>query len=386
MKHLLTVIALAGLIVSAAGGPPEPIPSLPELELEKLEALEEKMESLRIFDSLDIPVLNDFSMNKRLQTVLSKIEKGLNVMEINIGGDSITITLSNDSVLVFSDLGKDYVRKGGRDVLHVGDNTVIEMGETVHGDIISALGDITVKGTVDGSVMAFSGDIYVASTGTIYGTAVALSGKIKKEPGGRILGGDWVVKTPLPVREFRDYTPLRVMGVVLFIIFLVWMVLAATGASLFKKQVDIIVATMQSDAPMSFLKGYLAYILAFLAFVVTAITIIGIPLAILGVPLATFGGMILSFIAGSHILGRKILHSSDFSFKTYLYGSLAMGAVPGLFFLTLMITGNLVVMIFSWIFVLLLISVILPFGLGAVLSTRFGTRLPVRMKKTDNPE
>ena len=136
----------------------------------------------------------------------------------------------------------------------------------------------------------------------------------------------------------------------------------------------------------SFLKGYLAYILAFLAFVVISITIIGIPLAVLGVPIATFGGMILSFIAVSHMLGKKMLHSDDFSFRTYLYGSLALGLLPGLFFLTLMITGNLVLMVFSWIFVGLFLSAILPFGLGAVLTTRFGTKTPNNIVNGAQPD
>ena len=386
MKYLNTIILFFVLVVSGLAGPPEPIPALPELEFEKMEALEEKLDSLKKLDSLAASIIDKTFMNKRLQTVIENIDKGLDVMEITIGGDSIIIALSNDSVLVFSNLDKEFIRTGRRDVFHVGDNTVIEEGKTVNGDIISALGNVTVKGTVNGSVMAFSGDIYVTSTGTIRGSAVTLSGKIKKDAGGRILGGDWTVKTPIPVSELSDNTPFRIMGFVLFLIYIIWMVLAATGASLFKKNVNNVIVTVKAGMVMSFLKGYLAYILAFLAFVVISITIIGIPLAILGVPIATFGGMILSFIAASNMLGQRMLHSDDFSFKTYLYGSLALGLVPGLFFLTLMITGNMVIMIFSWIFVFLFLSSILPLGLGAVLSTRFGTKLPNNSKNNSQPE
>ncbi|MEE9554331.1 MAG: hypothetical protein V3W18_08555 [candidate division Zixibacteria bacterium] len=387
MKYFLTILLFFALMAFAVSGPPEPeappaAPAAEELlfsgeELESLQALELSLEDILIEKQM---------LDDQLRLALEGVGESLQVVEISIDEDTVSITLSNGSIFVFSDLEKGHITKGGKDVLHVGGDTVVDTDEIVRGDIISALGDVTVKGTVTGSVMAFSGDIYVTSTGTIRGTAVALSGKIKQDAGGHILGGDWTLKTPIHVSEFHHNSPFRIMGFVLFLIYIIWMVLAATGASLFKKQVSMVVNTVKTKTLVSFLKGYLAYVLIVISFLVLLITILGIPLALLGIPVATLAGMILSFIAASVITGQRITHSDEPSFKTFLYGSLALGLVPGLFFFTLMLTGSLVVMIFSWIFVFLFLSVILPFGLGAVLSTRFGVRASNNQVNTSHPE
>ena len=358
-------------MASAVSGPPEP--EAPSPLAEELIFLEGELESLLTLDPLREIIIENRIIDKHLRAALEGVGESLKVIEISIDGDNISLTLSNDSIFFFSDLGSEYVTRSGNDVLHVGGDTVVDTDEIVHGDITSFFGDVTVKGTVDGSVLAFSGDIYISPTGTVRGSAVALSGKIKLEPGGRILGEDFELSTAR-VSKFRENTPFKAMGFALFIGYIVWMILAATGAALFKKNVSVVVETVKNKTVASYFRGLLTYVLIFIAFLVLLITILGIPLAVLGVPVAALAGMILSFIAASMIAGQKITRVDESSFKTFLYGSLAIGLVPGLFFLTLMLTGSLVVMIFSWIFVFLFLSVIIPFGLGAVLSTRFGIR------------
>lgn len=373
MKYCFTILLFFAHMASAISGPPEPeAPPPPE---EGLILLEGELESLLTLDPLREIIIEKRTIDKHLRAALEGVGESLKVIEISIDGDNISLTLSNDSIFVFSDLDSEYITRSGNDVMHVGGDTVVETDEIVHGDIISAFGDVTVKGTVAGSVLAFSGDIYISPTGTVRGSAVALSGKIKLEPGGRILGEDFELSATR-ISKFREKTPFGLMGFVLFIVYIVWMILAATGATLFKKNVSVIVETVKSKTITSYFKGLLTYGLIFIAFLILLITILGIPLAVLGVPVVALAGMLLSFIAASMITGQKITGVDESSFKTFLYGSLAIGLVPGLFFFTLMLTGSLVVMIFSWIFVFLFLSVVLPFGLGAVLSTRFGIRTP----------
>ncbi len=373
MNYFLTILLFFALIASAISGPPEPEAPLPPLE--ELIFLEGELESLQTLDPLREIIIEKRIMDKHLRAALEGVGESLKVIEISIDGDNISLTLSNDSIFVFSDLDSEYITRSGNDVLHVGGDTVVETDEIIHGDIISAFGDVTVKGTVDGSVLAFSGDIYISPTGTVRGSAVVLSGRIKLEPGGRILGEDFELSSTR-ISKFREKTPFKAMGFALLIAYIVWMILAATGAALFKKNVSVIVETVKSKTVASYFKGLLTYGLIFIAFLVLLITILGIPLAVLGVPVVALAGMILSFIAASMIAGQKITGVDESSFKTFLYGSLAIGLVPGLFFVTLILTGSLVVMIFSWIFVFLFLSVVIPFGLGAVLSTRFGIRTP----------
>jgi ABC-type multidrug transport system fused ATPase/permease subunit len=358
---IISVVLIAGL---AYAGPPEP-PEPPE-PMEAMEVLL-GLESLAVLDE-------PLTTIKGLERILLDIEEGLEITEISIGGDSIIIRLSNDSIFILSDFDDQSAHRAGEDIVQVGRRIIIEENEVVRGDVVSAFGDIIVKGTVNGGVLAFSGDIYVTSTGNIKEGAVAISGKVKQDPGARIGTVIWKTDIPRSVSRMADRTPFRVMGFVFLVVLLVWMVLSATCASIFQANVARVVDHIKSDFVTSFLKGYLVYLLAFTAFIILLITILGIPLALLGMPITLIAGMILGSTALSNMVGEKMLHADRLSFKTFLYGSAALGAVPALFFFVQMITGSMVLMIFSWILIGLFLFVIIPFGLGAVLSTRFGTR------------
>ncbi len=363
MKLLPSIISAVLIMGLAHAGPPEP-PEPPEA-----------VEGLEVLLGLeDLEALDETLTIKGLERILEGIEEGLEITEISIGGDSIIIGLSNDSIFVLSDFDDQSPHRAGKDIVQFGNRIIVEEDEVVRGDVVSAFGDVIVKGTVEGGVLAFSGDIYVTSTGNIKEGAVAVSGKVKQDPGGRIGTVIWKTGYPRSVSRIADRTPFRIMGFVFFVVFLVWMVLSATCASIFQVNVARVVNHIKSNFVASFFKGYLAYLLAFVAFIVLLITVLGIPLALLGVPIALLAGMILGSTALSNILGEKMLHADRLSFKTFLYGSAALGAVPGLFFLIQMITGSMVLMIFSWILIGLFLFMIIPFGLGAVLTTRFGTR------------
>jgi hypothetical protein len=205
---------------------------------------------------------------------------------------------------------------------------------------------------------------------------LALSGKVKTDPGGDISAFTW--GTRYDRTDFRDYNRAvyRSMGLVLLIVYIVWLILTATCASLLKSNVGRVMQTVKQNGVIkSFFLGYLAYFLALILFIGLNITILGIPLAILGVPLMLLAANVLSSTALNISLGLRILNRDKYSFRAFFYGSLFLGIIPGLFFFIQAITGNLVIMIFSWIFVGVFIFILLPVGLGAVLSTRFGTRL-----------
>jgi hypothetical protein len=85
-------------------------------------------------------------------------------------------------------------------------------------------------------------------------------------------------------------------------------------------------------------------------------------------------GMVLSSTALSNLIGQRILRQNEISFKTFIVGALVLSGLPGLFFLIQLLTGSVVIMVFSWLFIAFFIFIIAPFGLGAVLKTRFGTR------------
>lgn len=405
LSTLILSVILAGQLSAGPPEPPEPPETPEDLEhmilFEQLESLKSlgaveslrisaEIESLRSISNLEsLRIVAEIEALRRSQglirlegfdSVLAKIDEGLVTKEITIGGDSIVIVLSNDSTYVFSDFETGPVRKTGEERVSVGNNIVIEEDEVIDGDVASLFGDVIVKGTVNGGVLALSGDIYVTSTGYIKEGAVAVNGNVKKDPGARIGRITWKTENPVSFSRFNERTPFRIMGSIFLVSFLIMVVLSATCASIFRVNVARVAAEVKSNFVASFLRGYLFYVLTFVALLVLLITILGIPLALLGIPLAFLAAVILASSATSNIVGEKILPASQANenggtqFRNFLYGSLVLGSIPGLFFLVQAITGFLVVMIFSWIFIGIFLFIVIPAGLGGVLSTRFGTR------------
>ncbi|UCC81174.1 MAG: hypothetical protein JSW64_07405 [Candidatus Zixiibacteriota bacterium] len=363
--------------------PPE-APAVREALLDAEKELLESLEDLEDLKGIDTYAIKDLEkkllkLRKKIEgmgKVLDGIDEGLWIEELILGGDSIYIMLSNDSSFTFrysEDL--EEMKTSRNDIVHFRRPITIEEDEVIEGDVVSAFGDIIVHGTVEGTVIAFSGDIYVSSTGTIENGALAFSGKVKREPGSRVGAVTWGSR--YGQTELREYnrSVYRTMGWIFFIIYVIWLVLSATCASLLKSNVKTVGQYIEEGGILkSFFVGYLAYFLAFLIFIGLCITILGLPLALLGVPLALLAASILSSTTLSNLIGVRILNAEKYTFKTFLYGNLFLGLIPGLFFLVQLITGNLTIMIFSWIMIGLFLFIILPVGQGAVLSTRFGTR------------
>jgi hypothetical protein len=369
---LIAILILSGLVVA---GPPEPAEApLPEELPESLEIdiLVDEVEALS----------KEILMESGLGDLLEGMESGFIIKEVSIAGDSIVLKLANDSLITINKIDAEPIPSGGKDVMRVRGDVIIEEDEVISGDIVSILGDVTVKGTVKGGVFSLYGNIYVSSTGYIEESAVAFSGIVKKEPGARVGPLTWGAGDPAARVEFVQNSAFKTMGFTLFLVFLIWMILSATCISVFKKNVAAVSSVIRDNLVISFFKGWGAYMLAFFGFIALIITILGMPLAIFGLPLAVLAGMILSFSAISVILGQKLLNIDDLSFKTFLYGSLTLGAVPFLSFFTLMLTGSIVLMIFSWIFVAVFLILIAPVGLWAVVTTRFGFRQPKSSSET----
>jgi hypothetical protein len=391
MKNSLLAVLLSLLVTPAFGGPPEPpaapeIPPVPDTKRieHDLERLREEFDTTRMreleesLNDVEIPMRDMDKRMAELHELFKSLHDSLFINDINIGGDSITIVLSNDSILIFNNLKRiPSARGGNNDIVGFGSGTTIEEGRFIDGDVVQFFGDVTVKGMVSGGVLTIFGNIYVSSTGYIEQSAVAIFGKVKKEPGGRIsnLHIDFDEARWGP-RESSAANTYRIMALVFLIIFFVWLALSATFSSLLRKNIARISEHIKLRPWKSFFMGYLAYLLVFALFVALIISIFGIPLALLGVPLLLLGAMILSTSALNNLIGARIMHTDEISHRTFLYGTLVTAIIPGLLFLLQLITGSLVLMIFSWILFGIFIFLVIPIGLGAVLSSRFGTRDP----------
>lgn len=68
---------------------------------------------------------------------------------------------------------------------------LVPRSETVRGDLVVAVGQVTVAGEVRGSVLAVRGDVMLDSTGRVYGDVVAIDGRIDRLAGS-VVEGDMV--------------------------------------------------------------------------------------------------------------------------------------------------------------------------------------------------
>jgi hypothetical protein len=79
-------------------------------------------------------------------------------------------------------------RKKGNDRTAVGEDIVIEAGETV-GDVVSTGGSVTVRGHATGDVVAVGGSVVLESGSRVDGDAVAVGGTVEVKSGAK-LGGE----------------------------------------------------------------------------------------------------------------------------------------------------------------------------------------------------
>jgi hypothetical protein len=375
MKALLSILLLFFLAQSLSAGPPEP-PQAPEPP-----PTSKSRHEITVSAS-DTAIMNQLNgdlkgMNEklaRLNKIMGDFSDSIKIKDLTIDNDSITIILSNDSVISFMGGAMPSISHDDNSLVNVGHTYTVKENDVVNGNIVNVGADVVVDGKVNGSVMTIGGDIYVSSTGYIRDGAVALSGKVKVESGGRVTNVRMALNESRGGSHGSESSVFRVMGAIFLGIYVIWLILAATFTSLMKNNVERVSSVIKARPLKSFLLGYLAYLLAFVAMLILTISILGIPVALVGVPVALFAGMVLAVTSLSNLIGQRVLGEREISFQTFLYGTLVLSGLPGLFFMIQFLSGSLAIMVFSWIMIGLLIFIIAPLGLGAVLTTRFGTR------------
>jgi hypothetical protein len=91
------------------------------------------------------------------------------------------------------------------EIRYVGDHTVLE-DEIVNGDVVVVTGDVIVRGQVNGSVIAYIGDITLESSAVVTGSVIAKAGRVYRNESARISGK--IVESWLPdLRIGRDTEP-----------------------------------------------------------------------------------------------------------------------------------------------------------------------------------
>jgi len=202
-------------------------------------------------------------------------------------------------------VGSDTIRFGGR---------TIEAGDTVNGPVLTAAGDLRVRGMIRGTAVAVAGDIILEDGGSITGDAIAILGSVVTVRGS--VGGaartfsrsfgwlDEVDQAPAPRRGTSDAMSLSLGWLVVMLLIGIG-VLVFAGAYL-----DGVSDVLEQSFGRSFLVGIAGelaviplLILVVAALAVTVVGILLIPFAIVAYILAVAGFLTLGFLSVARLAG-----------------------------------------------------------------------------------
>jgi hypothetical protein len=283
------------------------------------------------------------------------------------GGDDSDI--GPDAVILPPEIRCTDIHKG--DITEVFSRVVVEIDERIEGSVTSGK-DIIIKGLVTGNVLSYR-TVTVESTGEVRGDVIAR--EIISERGGRIIGQRTEVTLPggIGVPEVGGVFP-DFMGVIFtgFLIFLCIIVIA-----LLPKQVHRVVTRITTETLKSFLVGLLAWFAILPLFVLLVITIVGIPIALLIFPFALIAAFLLGYVGITIYIGNKFCPVFGWQDK-----SIYIKSICGVIFIAIIrLLANFLATIgleglalFIAIVYMVLAFVAVSTGLGAVVTTRFGTR------------
>jgi hypothetical protein len=282
------------------------------------------------------------------------------------------------------------------DVVKVGESLVVEENEVVKGDVVCIGGTLRIAGTVRGDAVCVGGTMRLDSTAVIRGDAVAVGGSIDRHDDATIKGESISIGMPILPELFGLSAPCRITRVTraasspfpaFFGMFLFVLVIAVLVSAFLPNPTKRLETVARRSFWKTLLIGLLGEVLILPFFILLFISIIGwalIPLAAIALAAAFYfgktgvsllvGNMFFSrfksklpHIVGSTALGVLLIYSLWIVGGIIAYG---VGALGGM-----IIALGCIVMWVAW-----------TTGLGAVILTRFGTRLPADLQSESGVE
>jgi hypothetical protein len=302
------------------------------------------------------------------------------VKHVEIGEDGVVITDESGDTMTYDWDEAIGIETVGEDVVRIGNDVHVPEGQVIEGDAVAIMGDVRVDGYVEGDAVAVGGSLFIGPRGRVDGDGVSVGGSVEKESGGVVrgetvsigFGPGWCKGPGFFLGSFFS-AGRRFLLLVMWLIIL--MVLGALLIAVVRRPVDIVSDRVRKEAFFNGLIGLLAWVLVIPVMVLLVVTIVGIPIAIL-VPFIFAIMMLLGFIGVSVATGQKFVVTTNGS----AYRSMAVGVV---LLYGLVILGSLlkfgpgpihfagsVIGFIGWAIVFVAVTV----GLGAVITSRFGTR------------
>jgi hypothetical protein len=283
--------------------------------------------------------------------------------------------------------------KGGKrarlDSLSFGART-IGAGSTVRGPVVVAGGNLEVRGTVQGDVIAIFGDVVVPAGGRVTGDAVSIFGEVRSAGtvGGEAVtlvsavGGAFTEAESAPKkRDNSTSDALRLSLAWLFVVLLIGVGVLLFAAPYLDGVVDVLEDSFWRSLGVG-VAGGVALIPALLLVIAgLAVTIVGvllIPFAVVAYVLAAAGLVTLGFLAVARVTGHSV--GSTATTRLSARGSALRALILGVvIYLGLWVIAS----VFAWSPVISTILRLVAFaitcvaataGFGAAILSRAGTR------------
>ncbi|MGD9402627.1 MAG: hypothetical protein PVF95_10210 [bacterium] len=310
--------------------------------------------------------------------VLADDDDDNTVKHIEIGDEGVTITDEEGDTMELDWDEAIGIETIGEDVVRIGNDVHVPEGQVVEGDAVAIMGDVRVDGYVEGDAVAVGGSLIVGPRGRIDGDGVSVGGSVEKE-GGVIRGetvsvgfGSWNHGPGFMMSSFFSAGRRFVLLIMWLVIVIV---LGALLIAVVRRPVDIVSDRVRKEAFFNGLIGLLVWALFIPVLVLLVVTIIGIPIAIL-LPFVFAIMMLLGFIGVAAATGGKFVPDTNGgSYKSMAIGVIMLYALVILGALLRMGPGPMhfagsVIGFIGWAIVFVAVTV----GLGAVITSRFGTR------------
>jgi hypothetical protein len=251
-----------------------------------------------------------------------------------------------------------------KSIVKIGSDVTIETGEKVL-NVIAIGGQITVKGTVDNSIVAVGGSVVLTKAAVVGGSVTSLGGVIVMARGAEVGGSLTEVNssnlhealTTALSTEWEGWS--WVFAVISLSIFLVILVLALLIVALLPKPVRVVSEAIGENTFKVVLCGLLGLVLIAPLAILLTISVVGIALIPLEV-IVVVCSILLGFIAVGRLIGGWVLR---------LLKRQSPSMVRETFW------GLIILWLIGWIPYIgwMVKAVAIVIGLGAALVTRFGT-------------
>lgn len=282
-------------------------------------------------------------------------------------------------------IGEEYTLRAGEhssdDLVVLGGRVHLQPGSVAEQNVLVIGGEATLEGLVQGDVVALGGTVDLRSSAVLEGDLVVL-GQLRRDPGAQVHGS--VVEGLSGLEAYRRFPRLlngraalpvppdpgaqarvpdgralaQLLRTIVSIVLL--MTLGALVVSIWPHNVLRAAATMQLHGFLCLTVGLLTPVVFTVLAPILVITCIGIPLlAVLLVALVVAG--LLGWIAAGRIVGAKLFQMIGRS-----RGTLVAETILGVLIIGLVAT----VPCLGW----LAMTLVVCWGLGAVLLTRLGTQ------------